>query len=64
MEMRRHQRRPAVLVPRAPMPHTFTRYEKLVVAMLAFLQFMIVFDFMIMGLFGAILLLVLQINTQ
>src|SRR6186713_3190687 len=64
MEMRRHQRRPAVLIPHASMPHTFTRYEKLVVAMLAFLQFTIVLDFMIMGPLGALLLPALQITTQ
>lgn len=46
------------------MPQAFTRYEKLVVAMLAFLQFTIVLDFMIMGPLGALLLPALQINTQ
>jgi predicted MFS family arabinose efflux permease len=47
-----------------PSPHTFTRYEKLVVAMLAFLQFTVVLDFMIMGPLGALLLPALQITTQ
>jgi len=46
------------------MPHTFSRYEKLVVAMLAFLQFTIVLDFMIMGPLGALLLPALQITMQ
>jgi predicted MFS family arabinose efflux permease len=43
---------------------SFTRYQKLVVALLAFLQFTIVLDFMVMGPLGAFLLRDLHISTQ
>jgi predicted MFS family arabinose efflux permease len=43
---------------------TFTRYQKFVIALLAFLQFTIVLDFMILSPLGAILLDVLRITTS
>lgn len=43
---------------------TFTRYQKFVIAMLAFLQFTIVLDFMILSPLGAILLRDLGIATS
>jgi predicted MFS family arabinose efflux permease len=43
---------------------TFTRYQKFVVAMLAFLQFTIVLDFMILSPLGAVLLRDLGITTS
>jgi predicted MFS family arabinose efflux permease len=42
---------------------SFTSYQKLVVAMLAFLQFTIIFDFMIISPLGAILMPALKITT-
>jgi predicted MFS family arabinose efflux permease len=44
--------------------HVFTAYQKFVVAMLAFLQFTIVLDFMIMGPLGAMLLRELHVSTH
>ena len=44
-------------------PLPFTRYQKLVVAILAFLQFTIILDFMILAPLGAILMPALQITT-
>lgn len=48
--------------PPAP-AHVFTRYQVFVIALLAFLQFTIVLDFMILSPLGAILLEVLSITT-
>jgi predicted MFS family arabinose efflux permease len=45
------------------MPHVFTRYQKFVIALLAFLQFTIILDFMIIGPLGALLLRDLHIAT-
>lgn len=51
--------------PTAPAtPDTFTGYQKFVIAILAFLQFTIVLDFMILSPLGAILLKELGIGTQ
>jgi predicted MFS family arabinose efflux permease len=44
--------------------HTFTRYERFVTLLLAFLQFTIVLDFMIMGPLGALLMPALHISPQ
>src|SRR5205814_10339891 len=49
---------------RRPMPPVFTRYQKFVIGVLAFLQFTIVLDFMIIGPLGALLLPALQITTR
>jgi predicted MFS family arabinose efflux permease len=49
--------------PQAAAP-TFTPYQKFVIAMLAFLQFTIVLDFMIMGPLGAMLLRELHVTTH
>jgi predicted MFS family arabinose efflux permease len=46
------------------MPSVFTRYQKFVVAVLAFLQFTIVLDFMIVSPLGALLLKELHITTR
>jgi predicted MFS family arabinose efflux permease len=46
------------------MPHAFSRYEKFVILLLAFLQFTIVLDFMIIGPLGALLLPALHITPQ
>jgi predicted MFS family arabinose efflux permease len=46
------------------MPHSFSRYEKFVILLLAFLQFTIVLDFMIIGPLGALLLPALHISPQ
>jgi predicted MFS family arabinose efflux permease len=46
------------------MPSVFTRYQKFVVAVLAFLQFTIILDFMIISPLGAILLGDLHITTR
>jgi predicted MFS family arabinose efflux permease len=46
------------------MPPVFTRYQKFVVALLAFLQFTIILDFMIIGPLGALLLRDLHIATH
>lgn len=43
---------------------SFTRYQKLVVALLAFLQFTVVLDFMILSPLGAILMPTLRITPQ
>jgi predicted MFS family arabinose efflux permease len=42
----------------------FTAYEKIVIAMLAFLQFTIVLDFMIMSPLGAVIMPALKMNTS
>jgi len=54
------------MTPSAPAaaPNTFTGYQKFVVAVLAFLQFTIVLDFMILSPLGAILLQELSIGTR
>ncbi len=54
------------MTPSAPAaaPNTFTGYQKFVVAVLAFLQFTIVLDFMILSPLGAILLRELSIGTR
>jgi predicted MFS family arabinose efflux permease len=46
------------------MPPIFTRYQKFVVAVLAFLQFTLILDFMIIGPLGALLLRDLHITTR
>jgi predicted MFS family arabinose efflux permease len=46
------------------MPPVFTRYQKFVVAVLAFLQFTIILDFMIISPLGALLLRDLHITTR
>jgi predicted MFS family arabinose efflux permease len=46
------------------MAHSFSRYEKFVIGLLAFLQFTIVLDFMIMGPLGALLLPALHISPR
>src|SRR3954454_16797302 len=46
------------------MPPVFTRYQKFVVAILAFLQFTIILDFMIIAPLGALLLRDLHITTR
>ena len=46
------------------MPSVFTRYQKFVVAVLAFLQFTIILDFMIISPLGALLLRDLNITTR
>src|SRR5262249_29899880 len=49
--------------PRAASHMKFTRYQILVVALLAFLQFTVVLDFMILSPLGALLLQQLHIST-
>ncbi len=57
--------RPPAVYPYAPaMPHVFTRYQKFVIAVLAFLQFTIILDFMIISPLGAILLRDMHITTR
>lgn len=46
------------------MPPVFTRYQKFVVAVLAFLQFTIILDFMVLSPLGALLMPALQITPQ
>jgi predicted MFS family arabinose efflux permease len=46
------------------MPSAFTRYQKFVIAVLAFLQFTIVLDFMVISPLGALLLQKLHITTR
>jgi predicted MFS family arabinose efflux permease len=46
------------------MPPVFTRYQKFVVALLAFLQFTIILDFMIISPLGAFLLRDMHITTR
>src|SRR3982751_635453 len=46
------------------MPPVFTRYQKFIVAVLAFLQFTIILDFMIISPLGALLLRDLHITTR
>ena len=46
------------------MPPVFTRYQKFVVAVLAFLQFTLILDFMIISPLGALLLRDLNITTR
>ena len=46
------------------MPSVFTRYQKFVVLVLAFLQFTIILDFMIISPLGALLLRELDITTR
>jgi predicted MFS family arabinose efflux permease len=46
------------------MPSVFTRYQKFVIAVLAFLQFTIILDFMIISPLGALLLRDLHISTR
>jgi predicted MFS family arabinose efflux permease len=46
------------------MPSVFTRYQKLVIAILSFLQFTIILDFMIIGPLGALLLRDMHITTR
>ena len=47
-----------------PAPPRFTSYQKFVVAVLAFLQFTIVLDFMVLSPLGAILMPVLGITPR
>jgi len=53
---------PSSSSPSAP-PHAFSKYEIFVIALLAFLQFTVVLDFMILSPLGAILLQALGITT-
>ena len=46
------------------MPSVFTRYQKLVIAILSFLQFTIILDFMILSPLGATLLQELHVTTS
>ena len=46
------------------MPSVFTRYQKFVIAVLAFLQFTIILDFMIISPLGALLIPKLHITTR
>ncbi|HEY7376244.1 MAG TPA: MFS transporter [Polyangia bacterium] len=46
------------------MPSVFTRYQKFVIAVLAFLQFTLILDFMIISPLGALLLQKLHITTS
>lgn len=46
----------------ATTPHVFTSYQKLIIAVLAFLQFTIILDFMIMSPLGAVMMPALQIT--
>src|SRR3954471_17355037 len=46
------------------MPPVFTRYQKFVVGVLAFLQFTIILDFMIISPLGALMLRDLHITTR
>jgi predicted MFS family arabinose efflux permease len=49
----------------APLPpSTFSRYQKFVVAMLAFLQFTIILDFMMLAPLGAVVIPALKITTS
>lgn len=50
--------------PDSPRPHVFSKYEVFVIALLAFLQFTVVLDFMILSPLGAILLQALGITTR
>ena len=50
--------------PAPPPPLKFTPYQKVVVAILAFLQFTIILDFMLLSPLGAILMPVLKITSQ
>lgn len=50
--------------PDSPRPHVFSKYEAFVIALLAFLQFTVVLDFMILSPLGAILLQALGITTR
>jgi predicted MFS family arabinose efflux permease len=54
---------PFTLTP-PPMPSVFTRYQKFVIALLAFLQFTIILDFMIISPLGAMLLRDMHIATR
>jgi predicted MFS family arabinose efflux permease len=45
-------------------PLAFTRYQKLVVGMLAFLQFAVILDFMLMSPLGAVIMPALAIGTK
>jgi len=55
---------PAAPPPAAGPPPAFSPYQKFVVGMLAFLQFTIILDFMIISPLGAILLRELNIPTK
>ena len=48
----------------AATPQVFTSYEKLIIGILAFLQFTIVLDFMIMSPLGAVLMPALKMTTS
>ena len=47
-----------------PTATTFSRYQKLLVGMLAFLQFAVILDFMLMSPLGAVIMPALDINTS
>lgn len=49
--------------PNSPISEPFTRYQKFVIAILAFLQFTIILDFMILSPLGALLMPALKIST-
>ncbi|MET0349247.1 MAG: MFS transporter, partial [Rhizobacter sp.] len=45
-------------------PPTFSRYQKLVVGMLAFLQFAVILDFMLMAPLGALIMPALSVDPK
>lgn len=53
-----------IKVQEKPIKHVFTNYQKFVLGVLAFLQFTIILDFMIMAPLGAIIMPVLKISTS
>lgn len=55
---------PSGAAPAAGKPASFSSYQRFVVAMLAFLQFTIILDFMILSPLGAMLMPALQITPQ
>ena len=50
--------------PAGAAPATFTRYQRFVAGLLAFLQFAVILDFMIMSPLGALIMPALQMSTQ
>lgn len=54
---------PAATIPSKPIKIAFTTYQKVVIGILAFLQFTIILDFMIMSPLGAIMMPALKMST-
>jgi predicted MFS family arabinose efflux permease len=52
------------MTPATPPPALFSRYQKFVVALLAFLQFAVILDFMIMSPLGALIMPALSITPE